>query len=347
MSRRRITLALLSSTSVTMAASCSPTINVPPGTSPNSAAASVQAAPVVRKPEPTYPLLIAHRGGTADRPENTLVAIDAALANHADMIWLSVQLSADGIPVLYRPAKLSALTELTPAAAGGDDSVASRTFGQLQQLNVGWHFAETDVTGTRRYPYRTLPVRMPSLQQALRQIPANVPVVLDMKAMPADVQTEAVARVLDAEDAWGRVLIYSTEAAYQTTFGRYPKARVFESRDATRQRLLDVTLAGVCDPPGTGRWAGIELRRPVDVIEHFTLGQGVTKTTASFWTPKSVACYRARDAVNLVAFGVNDKAAYCRAMRLGLDAVMVDSPAQMSAIRAQLKETPQGCPAVK
>lgn len=33
------------------------------------------------------PKIVAHRGGTADTPENTIYAIDQALKNGADKIW--------------------------------------------------------------------------------------------------------------------------------------------------------------------------------------------------------------------------------------------------------------------
>ena len=59
------------------------------------------------------PQLIAHRGGTGDAPENTLPAIKLALENKAEAIWITVQLSQDGVPVLYRPGDLSALTNHT------------------------------------------------------------------------------------------------------------------------------------------------------------------------------------------------------------------------------------------
>ena len=58
------------------------------------------------------PLRIAHRGGTGDAPENTVVAIEKSLANGADAIWVTVQLSRDRVPVLYRPVDLDALTDL-------------------------------------------------------------------------------------------------------------------------------------------------------------------------------------------------------------------------------------------
>ncbi|MEN7526506.1 glycerophosphodiester phosphodiesterase family protein [Cupriavidus sp. DL-D2] len=288
--------------------------------------------------ETAAPKLVAHRGGTADRPENTLVAIESALAQRADMIWLSVQVSADGVPVLYRQAALESLTN-------GTGKVADWPAATLAQLNAGWQFAETSADGIKQYPYRTRPVGIPTLRQALRLIPAEVPIILDMKAMPAATQTAAVAQVLASENAWGRVLIYSTEQDYQQTFAQWPRARVFESRDTTRGRLVSATLGQTCSTPApaSGTWAGFELRRKVEVVETFTLGEGRSSVDALFWTPASVKCYRAKGAANLVAFGVNDQAAYCDAKRLGIDAVMVDSPEKMDGIRAKVVKNPEVC----
>ena len=56
------------------------------------------------------PQIVAHRGGTADAPENTVQAIKLALENQAQAVWITVQLSKDGVPVLYRPSDLKALT---------------------------------------------------------------------------------------------------------------------------------------------------------------------------------------------------------------------------------------------
>lgn len=64
------------------------------------------AAPTPDTTGEHLPLIVAHRGGTADFPENTLPAIDNALRNNVDMLWLTVQLSKDDVPVLYRPADL-------------------------------------------------------------------------------------------------------------------------------------------------------------------------------------------------------------------------------------------------
>ncbi|SKC91154.1 glycerophosphoryl diester phosphodiesterase [Burkholderia sp. CF099] len=286
----------------------------------------------------TLPALIAHRGGTADYPENTLAAIEGALANHADVIWLTVQLSRDGVPVLYRPKDLSTLTDTS-------GPVASRTAAELARINAGWQFEALDAPGAK--PYRSKPVGIPALEDALRIIPRDVPVVLDMKALPAAPQAAAVARVLDALDAWPRVTIYSTEADYQAAFAQYPQARVFESRDATRQRLFGVALTGQCDAPQAGTRAGFELGRKVELIERFTLGEGRSTFAARTWTPASVQCFRGAADTWLVAFAVNDAATYREAACLHMDAVLVDSPRTLSRVRAALQsaQKPLDCSA--
>ena len=58
-------------------------------------------------------LNIAHRGGAALKPENTMAAFSAAIARGCDGAELDVQLSADGVVVVPRDdaeqvAKLSA-----------------------------------------------------------------------------------------------------------------------------------------------------------------------------------------------------------------------------------------------
>jgi glycerophosphoryl diester phosphodiesterase len=278
------------------------------------------------------PLVIAHRGGTGDAPENTLVAIREALANHADAIWLTVQLSRDGVPVLYRPADLATLTDAHGA-------VASKTAAELAHVNAGWQFKTQDAAGRDIYPYRGTPVGIPTLTAALAAIPPDVPVVLDMKALPAAPQAAAVARVMDEAHAWDRVRLYSTEAQYQSAFAAWPQARMFESRDATRDRLATVALAHRCvSPPPAGTWAAFEWRRHVDLTERFTLGVARSPVDdAQLWTPQAVQCFRTNPGVHIVAIAVNDEADYKAAACAGVDAVLADSPRKMVPVRDALR----------
>jgi len=293
-----------------------------------SGCASLAPLPVAAPapiPERVLPRLVAHRGGTADAPENTLLAIATALRNKADALWLSVQLSADGVPVLYRPGELSALTD-------GNGKVASKTLSQLRALNAGFRFRDADGA----FPYRARPQRIARLDEALAAIPHDVPVMLDMKAEPSKALVEAIAALLSQRGDWQRTWLYSTDAGYVPLWAPYPQAQRMESRDATRQRLLTVALAQRCEaPPAAPGWAAFELRRGVEVSERFTLGEGRSAVSdARLWTPPAMACFRSRaPTFSILWIGVGSEADYRLAAESGADAVMVDSPQQAQAWR--------------
>ncbi len=281
------------------------------------------------------PQIFAHRGGAADAPENTLNAIRLAVAHRADGMWLTVQLSKDGVPVLYRPIDLSILTN----ASG---PVAHYTAAELARMNAGWSFKNAK----GQYSYRNHPIGIPTLRDALRELPAGMPVVLDMKALPAKLQARAVAQVLSKENAWPRVTIYSTEAAYQQAFTAYSQARLFESRDATRNRLANFLLNEGCKSvPPKSVWTGFEFHRNLAVMEKFTLGEGISQVNGTMWTPATVTCFRQQAPVKIFAFAVNNASDYRTAACLGLDAVLSDSPRKMAVIKAKLKGAPLQCEA--
>ena len=86
------------------------------------------------------PFIVAHRGGTGDTPENTLQAFSTALENGADALWMTVQVTKDGVPVLYRPADLGSLTE-------GQGRLDEITLNDLRKLNAGYSFSRKDASG--------------------------------------------------------------------------------------------------------------------------------------------------------------------------------------------------------
>lgn len=271
------------------------------------------------------PAVVAHRAGTADAPENTLLAIRKALANQSDVLWLSVQVSADGVAVLYRPADLSALTDAQGA-------VGTKSLEQLRTVNAGYQFK--DAAGD--YPYRAQPQAIPTLAEALRSVPTSIPLFLDIKAQPVGNVIDAVARTLDQQQAWSRVRFYSTERDASDCLAQHyaDRAQRFESRDATRNRLVDLALAGRCSPPAAGTWMGIELERDLTVTEQFTLGSSSYQVKpARLWTPQAMACVRRAPGTKVMMFGINSAQAYGAAHELGADAVMVDSPASVPAYR--------------
>ena len=260
-------------------------------------------------------MIIAHRAGTGDFPENTLLALANAVEAGVDGVWVTVQASGDGVPVLYRPADLATLTN-------GSGPVNSHTAQQLQQLNAGWNFTG----GDGGHPYRQQPAYVPTLAQAIAALPAEMPVFLDLKQTPAQPLVSAVAQVLRETGATRRSVVYSTDADI-TAEAIAEGLQVAESRDATRLRLLNMAVNRRCDPaPDPGKWAGFEMHRDITVTEKFTLGIGVSPVNAELWDSASVECFTAGSDMKVIGFAVNSLDDYQLAEKAGMDAVLVDSP---------------------
>ncbi len=184
------------------------------------------------------PMIVAHRAGTRDFPENTVLAITNAVAAGVDGMWLTVQVSSDGVPVLYRPSDLATLTD-------GAGPVNSKTVQQLQQLNAGWNFTTPGVEG---HPYRQRATPIPTLEQAIGATPPDMTLFLDLKQTPPQPLVSAVAQVLTRTGAAGRSIVYSTNADITAAASRQEGLQVAESRDVTRQRLFNMALNHHCDP---------------------------------------------------------------------------------------------------
>lgn len=264
------------------------------------------------------PEIIAHRGGTGDAPENTVVAINKALQNNADTVWLTVQLSKDGIPVLYRPSNLNVLTNYT-------GSVSDFTAGQLAAADAGYYFGKPD------FPYRNKGISIPTLESILTKW-KEVNFFLDIKSPDAapDKLAKALEKVLRDTKSLQRTRVYSTDEKYLNAL---PKdIQRFVSRDLTRTTLANFLMSHQCSidaGESAERWYGLELKRQVDVVENFTLGQGHSPATM-VWDQDAMKCFRAKTGAHIIFFNINTPEDYQQAIQLGADGVLVDSPSQFN-----------------
>ena len=88
------------------------------------------------------PLVIAHRGASADRPENTLPAYALAVEQGADMIEIDLHLSRDGAIVIAHDADLGHF--------GAEGMIGEQTLAELRGLDATGGRAER-----RRFPPST------------------------------------------------------------------------------------------------------------------------------------------------------------------------------------------------
>ncbi|MBW2315082.1 MAG: glycerophosphodiester phosphodiesterase [Deltaproteobacteria bacterium] len=78
---------------------------------------------------PERPLVIAHRGSSGHRPENTRPAFELAVEHRADMIETDLHVTRDGVVVLSHDAELEHL--------GAEGQVSDRTLAELHTLDAG------------------------------------------------------------------------------------------------------------------------------------------------------------------------------------------------------------------
>lgn len=122
--------------------------------------------------------IIAHRGYSARAPENTLVAIDAAVSARADAVEFDLQVSADGIPVLFHDDTLERTSD-------GVGAVTERTLAELRGLDAGSWFGAA-------FAGEPLPTFSAALARAQGRIARVYP---EIKALETH---EAVSRMVDA-----------------------------------------------------------------------------------------------------------------------------------------------------
>lgn len=173
--------------------------------------------------DPSRPLVFAHRGGAALRPENTMAAFEHAVALGADGVECDVHLSRDGEVVIIHDATLDRTTDAT-------GPVAALTAAELAQVDAAYHF---ECDGTT--PYRGRGYGVPRLSDLLRRF-RNLRVVVELKGSDPALARAAV-EVARRHGALGRVCFGGfdhevVEAARKANHGVITSASPVEARRA-------------------------------------------------------------------------------------------------------------------
>lgn len=155
------------------------------------------------------PLLIAHRGGSALAPENTLLALERAVQWWgADVLELDVRPTRDGEVVVIHDATLQRTTD-------GSGAVAERSLAELQALDAGYRFSPD---GGASFPFRGEGARIPTLAEVLERLP-YARLIVEIKDGRAQ---QRVWEVVHAARATHRVLIAAGKQANRARFAAYP-----------------------------------------------------------------------------------------------------------------------------
>jgi glycerophosphoryl diester phosphodiesterase len=241
------------------------------------------------------PLVLGHRGASAEAPENTIAAFRLALEQGADGVELDVRRCRTGEVVVVHDAD-------TARVAGAPLRIATSSLAELRALDVG------ALAGAR---FRG--ERIPRLEEVLEAVPgAIVNVELKSERGRADLSlAAAAARAIAAARAESRVVVssfdYRLVVAFRLAAPAVPVGLLFDAED----------------PGRLWTWLGVRLLRPAAVHPDRRL---VTPERVRAWTARGLG-------VNV--WTVDDADEARRLADLGVTALITNAPRKIRAALAE------------
>jgi glycerophosphoryl diester phosphodiesterase len=145
-------------------------------------------------------LNIAHQGGEAEFPSNTMYAFRQSLKAGADMLELDVGVTKDGQVVVMHDTTLDRTTN-------GHGTIASHTLKQIRRLDAAYWFAGGRAPyahglPAKRYRFRGHRFRVPTLKEVLTAFP-HTPINVEIKGRT---KREATSEYLTNAEALAKLL---------------------------------------------------------------------------------------------------------------------------------------------
>lgn len=245
-----------------------------------------------------YPQVIAHRGGSLLRPENTLTAFTHAYALGVRTIETDLHLTRDGVLVCHHDDTLDRTTD-------GRGPVRAHTLAELDALDAGHAFT----TDGARFPYRGRGVRIPTLGAALEACP-DASFVLELKPEGPAI-AEAVFRFLERHEARDRVCVASFHEPTIAAFRERARGTIRTSAGQSRLAAF---------------WARAKLpgaapsRLPFEMMQVPPRHRGLEVVTARFVRAAHAA------GAEVHVWTIDEPEEMRRLLDLGVDAIITDAP---------------------
>jgi len=257
-------------------------------------------------------LNIAHRGGGALMPENSLAAVRNAIALGADGAELDVQLSADGVAVIYHDLWLNPGYTRKDAAwlEGVTPRIKDLSLAELRGFDIGRARPDSDYAAAHPLQAAAEGERIPTLEEVvvLAKAASNFHLLVELKcdlsddsADPVALADAALAVVEDADFLARAVFVGFDWRALARVKQRQPRVEIWCTTDEKIEG--NAGLFEIIKGMGGAGW-----------FPHF-----------SSLTEQPAALARSYG-FQLAAWTVNDEGEMRRLMTLGIDAICTDSP---------------------
>lgn len=238
-----------------------------------------KTVPTAARSLPRRPLVVAHRGGSLEGPENTVEALRLSVAGGSDWQEVDVALTADGHPVILHDDTLLRTT----GVPGDVGAWKAADVLQLPAGNPQWDeaarstLAKHGITRVPDFAGKFPQARVPSLADVLNVPGSHLMLELKATAMPG-LMADRVLGEIDAAKAWSRVVVASFDReilqAVQVRAPHLPRLGLAEDLQQVRDMLRDqVNIVGVdvglvresarLLPPQTALWAWTVYTEPM------------------------------------------------------------------------------------
>lgn len=239
------------------------------------------------------PLLISHRGAYKEAPENSCQAFELALKYGVDGIETDVQLSSDGVPVLFHNPTACHVT-------GSRKRISSYTCEQLQALDLGENGACIEI---------------PTLAETLTTFSRRTRLLIEIKSRKPDRVSGRSDELTDKVVATIAGLPNGIQSnIYILSFD--PDVLIRAARSAPR-------LKYVLNTDGNGDWCVpvVDLMRGNAALDCLSVVCLEKKKLSS----RAVAWAHAHD-LDVFTYCCNTRSQVEQALALGVDGIMSDKP---------------------
>jgi glycerophosphoryl diester phosphodiesterase len=246
-------------------------------------------------------LAFAHRGGSLEHPENTMVAFGSAVDLGYLHLETDTQLTRDGVLLAFHDQTLDRVSDLSGPVSG-------RTLGEIRRADAAHRFS---LDGGRTHPLRGTGIGIPTLEEVLVSFPQT--------GFNIDAKTSRVLVPLAA-------LIERLGAADRICIGSYSDGRL--------RRFRRLSGGGVCTSMGrdaivTARLTSLAGRMPA-------FGADCVQVPVSQWGVRVAdrAFVRAahRGGLQVHVWTIDDRAEMERLLDLEVDGIMSDRPALLKEV---------------
>lgn len=182
--------------------------------------ALVTAQPRLKKVALEYdrPMILAHRGGSALAPENTMAAFKKAASFGVDGFEIDIRLTGDEELVVFHDAFIDRTTD-------GAGKLSDLTLETLRTYNLGYHFEDLE----KQNSYREADEKIVTLSELLEAFP-EMYINIDMKDSPETYEGSLIPsklwRLIESAGAEDRVGVTSFYDEQIDRFNLYAQNRV-------------------------------------------------------------------------------------------------------------------------